>query len=184
MSVILGFATTKFGIIASDGRFKDSNGNIVNENFDKTIRLNDNVIAGFAGHSKPCIQMIVELQKLYPIADMSLEQILEVMSFRLPQIAQDKLASFLLLGKNMRNQIQLNGIGTHTNFLPIKKIPDNDSHSYMTINPPGIDADTIFINTLLEFHPDIQKGIDYTILKFSRLTDCVNNIRFQKDFFL
>lgn len=184
MSVILGFATPKFGIIASDGRFKDTNGNIVDENFDKTVKLNKNVIAGFAGYSKPCIQMIIELQKLHPIADMALEQILEILSCRLPQIADDKPASFLLIGKNMHGKIQLCGIGTHTNFLPIENIPDTNSYSYMTIDPPGVDANTVFINTLLEFQPDIQKGIDHTILRVSQLTDVVNDIRFQKDIFL
>lgn len=120
MSVVLGFATSKCGIIASDGWFKDDNGKIIDENFDKTIKLNDNVIAGFAGYSKPCVQMIIELQNLHPLADMPLEQILEIMSCRLPQIAGDKLASFLLIGKNMHKKIQLSGIGTRTNYLPIQ----------------------------------------------------------------
>lgn len=78
------------------------------------------MIAGFAGYSKPCVQMIIELQNLHPLADMPLEQILEIMSCRLPQIAGDKLASFLLIGKNMHKKIQLSGIGTRTNYLPIQ----------------------------------------------------------------
>ena len=35
MSVVLGFATSKCGIIASDGWFKDDNGKIIDENFPK-----------------------------------------------------------------------------------------------------------------------------------------------------
>lgn len=54
----------------------------------------------------------------------------------------------------------------------------------MTIEPPGIDANTLFKNILLEFYPDIQRGIDRTILRVSQLTDNVNCIRFQKNFSL
>ena len=184
MSVVLGFATSKFGIVASDGRFIGSNGKIIDENFDKTIKFNDNVIAGFAGYSKPCIQMIIELQNLYPLTDMCLEQILETISCRLPQIVDNKSATFLLIGKNMHGKIQLSGIGTRTNYIPINKVPTSNSQDYISIAPPGIDVDSIFINTLLEFQPDIQKGIDHTILRVSQLSDYVNNTRFQKDFFL
>ncbi len=115
MSVVLGFATSKFGIVASDGRFIGSNGKIIDENFDKTIKFNDNVIAGFAGYSKPCIQMIIELQNLYPLTDMCLEQILETISCRLPQIVDNKSATFLLIGKNM-----------HGNIDAINKLPNGD----------------------------------------------------------
>ena len=84
----------------------------------------------------------------------------------------------------MHKKIQLSGIGTRTNYLPINEIPDSTSWSYMTIEPPGINANTLFKNILLEFYPDIQRGIDRTILRVSQLTDNVNCIRFHKNFSL
>lgn len=185
MSVILAFATPKFGIIASDGRFCSSDNHaIIDEHFNKTVQFNSNIICGFAGSSRPCVQMIVELQNHPNIETMPLESMLEIMSQRLPVIAGNKLSNFLLIGKDINGLINLCGIGTHTKYLPIREVPDNSSHKYMSIAPPGIDVDSVFIHTLLEFQPDIQKGIDMTILRVSQLSETVNDIRFQREIFL
>lgn len=184
MSVILAFATSKYGIIASDGRFCSCN-RIVSENFDKTLQFNKNVVCGFAGYSRPCIQIVTELQNNPHIQKMTLESIIEFISIHLPKIIQGtEFASFLLLGKNIDEKIQMTGIGSNTKYLPYTEIPTENEYKFMTISPPGINTSKLFIDTLLEFQPDIQKGIDMTILRTSKLTDTVNNIRFQKDFFL
>ncbi len=184
MSVILAFANSQYGIIASDGRFRVGN-QIVNEDFDKTRVLNESVICGFAGYSQPCLQMISEITSNPRIQEMSLESIIEIVSIRLPKmVSESEFASFLLLGKNADNKIQITGIGTKTNYLPYTEIPTSERNCFMTISPPKVDSSEIFKSNLQKFYPDIQKSIDMTIIKVSQLTETVNKIRFQKKYVL
>ncbi len=50
MSLILGIVFTNRAIVISDGRVKNaSTGLVIDEKFDKTRKINDNVILGFSG---------------------------------------------------------------------------------------------------------------------------------------
>ena len=53
MSLVIGIIRQDYGIIAGDGRAIYNNG-LIDENYKKVIKLNDNVYIGFAGNISDC----------------------------------------------------------------------------------------------------------------------------------
>lgn len=118
MSIVLGYANSKNAIIMSDGRA----GGTVNpsETYDKTRKINDNIILGFVGyretseHFLNCVyaDMGERIENCY--IDEFLEEVEYGMSL---DVTREKLKSTLMIiGKKENGDIRFTIAGQDTNF--------------------------------------------------------------------
>ncbi len=118
MSLVLGYATPTNAIIMSDGRAGEDGS--YSEHYDKTLKINDNIIMGFAG-IKENIDMFLscvlsnmgENRKYYLIDDF-----LDMVNF----IMQDEEtkayleSSFIIIGRDSRANMITSIVGHLTNY--------------------------------------------------------------------
>lgn len=62
LSFVIGYVSTKMAAIASDGRCCYTDGTIKTEFYNKTRKINNNVIIGYSGSTKACEKILSQLQ--------------------------------------------------------------------------------------------------------------------------
>lgn len=126
MSLVLGYANKEKAIIMSDGRAGGTAS--PSETYDKTRRINNNIILGFVGyretseHFLNCVysDMDERIENCY--IDEFLEEVEYGMSL---DVTKEKMEStFMIIGKSESGNIKYVIVGQDTNF-EIKDIPLN-----------------------------------------------------------
>lgn len=126
MSLVLGYANENNAIIMSDGR---AGGKVSpSEKYDKTRKINDNIILGFVGYKETsehfiaCVYMDMEDS----INNCYMEEFIEEVEYGMGlESTKEKLeSSFLILGRTRNGEMKFVITGKDTNYR-IKYIPLN-----------------------------------------------------------
>ena len=119
MSLILGYANKNNDIIMSDGRAGE-NGSL-SEFYNKTRKINDNIIIGFAGFAEPieCFLSHVVAQMGEEITQYYINDFCELMTFLMnDKETQSHLqSSFIILGRDNKNKMYSSIIGNNTHYI-------------------------------------------------------------------
>lgn len=145
MSLVLGYADISKCIIVSDGRFCNPDNEILSEAYDKTKRINGNVIIGFAGNAQLC-EMIIDhaapdnFPKSASVKEVAgtLEASLRLLCDRFP----GHLAQFVVAGKSQFGKAQLRAFGTEYSMLV--RNPTTNAPEFVELSQTGVDARAIF----------------------------------------
>lgn len=101
MSLILGYANRGHAIIVSDGR-AGANGNY-SEHYNKTRKINENIILGFAGYLEPIEHFLKHVinQMGAEINDYFIDDFWDLLEFlmRFPDTQEHLHSSFIIIGK-------------------------------------------------------------------------------------
>lgn len=123
MSLVIGYTDGKNAIIMSDGR---AGGTYApSENYDKTIKINDNIIMGFVGNAaftKPFLdEMIIQFGN--ELKDCTIEDIQDFFEFQFTEqlIAKNPASTFLIMAKTENTvKVAIFGVDTGYKFKFIK----------------------------------------------------------------
>lgn len=126
MSLVLGYANKNNAIIMSDGR---AGGNVnPSEIYDKTRKINENIIIGFAGYKETSEHFIncIYMDMGIGIKNFYIEEFLEEVEYGMGlEATKEKLkSSFLILGRAKTGEMKFVIAGQDTNY-NIKYIPIN-----------------------------------------------------------
>lgn len=176
MSLILGYANKDNAIIMSDGRAGE-NGSL-SEYYNKTRKINDNIIVGFAGFAEPIesflshalSQMGTERNKYY------IEDFWELMQFLMDDSeTQNRLKStFIILGRNRERQMYSSMIGNSTGYKLKKHIVSAPRISSIGGTIDGKIIEDIYRQNITQYHIPIEECMRATICEVSKLDASVN----------
>ncbi len=126
MSLVLGYANENNAIIMSDGR---AGGKVSpSEEYDKTRKINDNIIIGFVGYKETSEHFIdcVYMDIGYSINNCYMEEFIEEVEYGMGlESTKEKLeSSFLIIGRTRNGKMKFVIAGKDTNY-SIKYIPIN-----------------------------------------------------------
>lgn len=194
MSLILGIAFTNRAIIISDGRVKDaSTGLVIDEKFDKTRKVNDNVILGFSGEMEfplwllgqfdnVCNKDIFRLRADH-VANILCKIAQEGVNYR-ENLKEPKTTNFQMIvaGKNSRDIMALYNFGVPTNFQIKEYIPTAKTFVYSVLFPGTKDIGSIFEKVMAEYpNMELEDCINLLFFKASELDDSINTNLFIKE---
>lgn len=182
MSVVLAYADDHIAVIASDGRVTDKNLNVIDENFNKTLKINDRTIMGFSGSFENCQNIIKLIQNpehksfietLYP------ENIILFIRDILSDCPEGIKCSFIVCGIGKNGKICLSHVQTRSDaFITY---PEPGKPHYNGAYPDEeIGKLDIFPQKLQQHFPDIQSAIYETIQTISELSPTVNKNMFHQ----
>lgn len=119
MSLVLGYANTDSAIIMSDGR-ATRDGNIISENSNKTIKVNRNIILGFAGFKEDVEIFIPHIfrQMGEDRSEYFMDDFLEMMDFYMKdeEFQKNFKSSFIVIGRDNLQQMLTSIAGYLTNY--------------------------------------------------------------------
>lgn len=180
MSLILGYATPTNAIIMSDGR-AGKNGSH-SEYYDKTLKINDNIIMGFAGIMESinmflsCIlSNMGEDRKQYLIDDF-----LDMVNYVIQDEETKSLlqSDFVIIGRNNKQEMFTCTVGMTTNYIIEKNAAT--SPRYLCIG--GTIDGTIIKNTYfknMRFKDfGVEKCMANTIKEISQIDPSINSNTF------
>lgn len=176
MSVILSYADEYTAIIASDGRVTDKDLNVMDENYNKTIKINNNTIMGFSGSFENCQNIIKLIQNsehknfvksLYP------EDIVLFIQDVLSDFPKSIKCSFIVCGIGKNGKICSCNVQTGENA--VIQYSSTGKQTYHGAYPSEEIAKLdIFPKALQKYFPDIMLAISETIQAISKLSPAVN----------
>lgn len=175
MSLVIGYFDPDYAIIMSDGR-----AGTVNEYYDKTLKLNDNIILGYVGYVEdadrvlPCIKSLSEVT--------SVDKLLDILEFEFSNKPSDIefRTTFLIIGLDDNKDMSLYQIGELTNFKTQKStLASGLLHMGGTVNYHVID-NIMRVNMSNENDKDIINIMKKTIEDVSHIDSSVNNNFFTK----
>lgn len=194
MSLILGIVFTNRAIVISDGRVKNASTDlVVDEKFDKTRKINDNVILGFSGDREFSLWFLEQFGNFCK-QDISKLKADHVANF-LCKIAQKGVDyrnnlkesvstdfQMIAAGKNSKGIMALYNFGVPTNFEIKEYIPTAKTFVYSVLSPGTKDIDSIFEKVMAEC-PNMELGdyINLLFFKASELDDSINTNLFMKE---
>lgn len=118
MSLVLGYTDGKTAIISSDGR-AGING-CVSEEYDKTRRINKNIILGFVGLKERSEHFIkcTYLEMGDDVDDYYIDDFMKIVEYGMNlEATQEKLQStFIIIGKTQNDEIKFAIVGQDTNY--------------------------------------------------------------------
>lgn len=176
MSLILGYANKDNAIIMSDGRAGE-NGSL-SEHYNKTRKINDNIIIGFAGFAEP-----IEIFLNHTISQMDtkryeyyIEDYWELMQFLLDDVeAQKHLKStFIILGRDRKHRMHSSIIGHTTNYKLDKQIVSAPRVTSIGGTIAGKIIEEIYMRNIKQYHLPIEDCMRATIQEVSKLDSSVN----------
>lgn len=180
MSLILGYANKTNAIIMSDGR---AGGTVCpSEGYDKTRKINDNIILGFAGfkesseHFLNCVHM--ELGER--IKNCYIDEFLEVVKYGMDLDATKEHlhSSFIIIGKTNVGNIITSIVGDVTNYKIEKKIADSPRILAIGGTIDGETINKIYYRNIKRTNIPIVKCMTDTIKEVSTLDCSVNTNTF------
>lgn len=181
MSVVLSYTDNQIAVIASDGRVVDQRGNIVSENCNKTMKLNNQVIVGFAGNHGVCeniINLLTQPNKQPILQTLYVDDIVPVLSRLLNTIPQNELAGFLVSGIARNGKICTSTVINHQSSTI--EFPTKESPIAFGLYPQMKNQEDILKLYLKQDYPNYEKAIRKTILYCSKNSKTVNqNIYFE-----
>lgn len=182
MSLVLGYVNENYAIVMSDGRAGE-NGSY-SEHYNKTIKINDNIIIGFAGIAET-IEIFIKhclCQMGDSINEYYMEDFIELLEFLFDDSETKKHleSSFLIIGLNKKRQFVSCITGKVTNY----KIEFNLVTCPRALTIGGtIDGEIISATYLnnIEHNIDVEESMRKTIMELSLLDSSINqNIFIQK----
>lgn len=186
MSLVLGITFTNRAMIISDGRVTNAKTNlIVDEKFDKTRKINDNVILGFSGETEFPLWLLGQFENIckQDISKLKADHVTNILC----KIAQEGINyrkglkeaistnfQMIVAGKNSKGIMALYNFGVPTNFEIKEYIPTAKNFVYSVLFP-----DTNGLNYSLEKiiadYPN--KGLEeYINLLFTNAADIDDSI--------
>lgn len=182
MSIVIATAFEHSAIIGSDGRAICSTDNsIVTENYNKTIKLCNNVIMGFTGETIICENVVSYLKTLSisTVEDTSyhIKELLESLN-----LSESRRCAFTVAGTTTLGHMELHSIGTK-NHLQIKRdIPISNSLAYSILSPDDVDGERIFVQNVYALGiQNIKEAIRLSICEAARANFSINtNCHFQE----
>ena len=194
MSLVIGIVSTNSAIIVSDGRVINANTNsIVNENFDKTRKINENVILGFSGETKFSLWLLEQFENIYKkeISNLKADQVAEILckvakegvNYRmgLNESVSTKF-QMIVSGVNHEGIMALYNFGVPTNFEISKVIPIAKSFIYSVLSPGTKDFGAIFEKIIEDFlGRELEYYINLLFFKASIIEDSINTNLFIKE---
>lgn len=197
MSLILGIVFKNRAIIVSDGRVKDSNTDlVVDEKFDKTRKITENVILGFSGDREfslwllgqfenVCKQDISQL-KADHVADILCKIAQEGVNYR-KNLEQSVSTNFQMVvaGRNSKGIMGLYNFGVPTNFEIKKYIPTANNFVYSVLYPDTKGLHNAFEKIMADY-PDkgLEDYINLLFIKAANMDNSINTNLFMKEIVL
>lgn len=180
MSVVLAYADKHMAVVASDGRVVDNENNIVQEDFNKTVKVNKKTILGFAGEASPC-QYIVNLiqnsehkeyvERLFP------EDIVLFIERLLSDAPEYIKCCFIVCGTGKNGRICISRV--ETGQCATIHYPEPGMSHYDGAYPSEETAKLDIYHQNLEKHlPDIMCALEETIRAISNRSPSVNENMF------
>lgn len=186
MSFVIGFATPSAALIVSDGRCQGKNNTIITEYYNKTKRINDKVIIGFAGETALCEAAINALYTPAPVnavaTNLSANWTVNGVSICLCsflkslQLGHNRKCSFIVAGSNSNHQIELDTFGIISDLAIKSYIPTTTDVQYATLSPDGVDGDKIVENHLTGNYgySSIEDALKGAIADVAKINHSVN----------
>ena len=180
MSLILGYANTKNAIIVSDGR-AGING-CFSEHYDKTLKINNNIILGFAGFAEDiqatldfCATKMGNNTNKYYVDDF-----LNLLSHIMDDPINQKHihSSYIVIGRSEDNKMYTAIIGDSTDYKIEKNIVNSTRYLAIGGTIDGSKMFDIYRKNLSNQNMSIQDCLIKTIHDVSLLDDSVNKNTF------
>ncbi len=176
MTLILGYANKNNAIIMSDGR-AGKNGSY-SEHYNKTLKINDNIIIGFAGYVesiehflKATFHEMGTKRDQYYINDFW-----ELMQFgmNLKETQKHFHSTFIIIGRDNNGNMHTSMIGQSTNY----KLESSSVTTPRVVSIGGtIDGqiiENIYMRNIKQYHIPIDTCMRNTIQEVARLDTSVN----------
>ena len=176
MSLILGYANKDNAIIMSDGRAGE-NGSL-SEFYNKTRKINDNIILGFAGivggiepFVNHCVQEMGSDVENYFINDF-----LDMITFLVnDKTTQERLqSSFLIIGRDEHNQMHAAIIGDNTSYKLETHLVSTPRILTIGGTIDGKIIHDIYTKNITQYHIPIKDCMQSTICEVAKLDSSVN----------
>lgn len=194
MSLILGIVFTNRAIVISDGRVKNaSTGLVVDEKFDKTRKINDNVILGFSGEREFSLGLLEQFENVckQDISKLKADHAANILC----KIAQEGVDyrknlkeslptnfQMVVAGKNNKGIMALYNFGVPTNFEIKEYIPTAKTFVYSVLSPGTKDIDSIFEKVMTNYPGrELEDYINLLFSKASDMDDSINTNLFMKE---
>ena len=178
MSLILGYANKDNAIIMSDGRAGE-NGSL-SEFYNKTRKINDNIIIGFAGFAEPIEHFLNHVIKEMGTAinQYYMDDFWEIMTFHMNnKETQSHLKStFIIIGRTSNNEMYTSTIGNSTNYILEKHLVTSAPRICSiggTID--GKIINDIYTKNITQYHVPIKECMQTTFCEVAKL-DCSVNV--------
>lgn len=180
MSLVLGYANKNNAIIMSDGK---AGGTVrPSETYDKTRKINKNIILGFVGyretseHFLNCIHMDMGEKIVNCYMDEFLEEIEYGMSL---DATKEKLKStFMIIGRTEGKQMISVIVGRSTDYKIEKSIVCSPRILLIGGAIDGNIINDIYMKNISDKSKDIEDCMRKTIEEVSKLDDCINDNTF------
>ena len=176
MSLILGYANKDNAIIMSDGR-AGKNG-CLSEYYNKTRKINDNIIIGFAGFAEPIetflehifFQMGNERNEYY------VDDFWELIQFLTDDIETQKhlKSTFIILGRDRKHRMYSSIIGQTTNYKLDKQLVSAPRITSIGGTIDGKIIEEMYMYNIRQYHLPIEDCMRTTIHEVSKLDPSVN----------
>lgn len=194
MSLILGIVFINRAIIISDGRVKDASTDLViDEKFDKTRKVNDNVILGFSGETEfplwllgqfdnVCNKDIFRLRADH-VANILCKIAQEGVNYR--ENLKDPIPinfQMIVAGKNSKGIMALYNFGVPTNFEIKECTPTAKSFVYSILSPGTKDLDCSFEKIIADYpNKGLEDYINLLFIKAANMDNSINTNLFMKE---
>lgn len=178
MSLILGYANKDNAIIMSDGRAGE-NGSL-SEFYNKTRKINDNIIIGFAGFAEPIESFLnhISTELGAEIEQYYIDDFWEIITFHMNnKETQSHLKStFIIIGRTSNNEMYTSIIGNSTNYILEKHLVTSTPRICSiggTID--GKIINDIYTKNITQYHVPIKECMQTTVYEVAKL-DCSVNV--------
>ncbi len=176
MSLILGYANKDNAIIMSDGRAgKDGS---YSEHYNKTLKINDNIIIGFVGYVETieqCIKYIFS-EMGSDINAYYIEDYWELMQFLLDNdnARAHFKSSFIIMGRDRKHQMYTSTIGRVTDHRLEKTLVSAPRVASIGGTIDGDIIKDIYMRNITQYHIPIDTCMRTTIQEVAKLDPSVN----------
>ena len=194
MSLIIGIVFTNRAIVISDGRVKNARTDlVVDEKFDKTRKINDNVILGFSGDREFSLWLLEQFENVckQDISQLKADHVANIFC----KIAQEGVDyrknlkeslptnfQMVVAGKNNKGIMALYNFGVPTNFEIKEYIPTAKTFVYSVLSPGTKDIDSIFEKVMTNYPGrELEDYINLLFSKASDMDDSINTNLFMKE---
>lgn len=176
MSLILGYANKDNAIIMSDGRAGENG--CVSEYYNKTLKINNNIIIGFAGFAEPIEHFLkhtllkMGTKREYYFVDDFWELIQFLMDD--PETQEHLQSSFIILGRDKKNDMHTSIIGDLTNYKLESNIVTSPRITAIGGTIDGKIINEIYTSNIKKIDTPIADCMASTICEVAKLDTSVN----------
>lgn len=180
MSLVLGYATKDYAIIMSDGRAGGTAR--PSEEYNKTLKFNENVILGYVGYAESCEYIIEYIySQLNPDkSDITIDDLWDILDFVFEdeQAKVHVQATFMIIGKHSDGNMYTSIIGRVTDYkLEFNKVI---LPRYLSIGGTidGNIINTIYTQNMNMLDIPVKKRLLKTIVEISAIDSSINSTTF------